>query len=157
MPFRVGIYSRKRITTVGIDDECPSILFAISFDTGFCSATVSYSHNEIPLFRALHNTFGLGCKFHVEEYHGDSRRVTFAGNGSYARTFARCELSDLMITTYSSKRRSIRLTYLQAKSERALLLRFVVERFRPTSSNGSLFSQRPTVKPFVEESDVSNS
>lgn len=100
----------------------PAIAFASSFDLSFRSLTHGLSSHEIPLFRAMQRALlGLSDKFEIEEYHGSSRQVKFAGNGSYARTNARCELSDLMIVTFSSITKSVRLTYLQAKSERATL------------------------------------
>ena len=100
----------------------PATVFASNFDARFRSLTHGFAHNEIPLFQAMHSALvGLSGMFQIEEYHGTSHQVMFTGNGTYARTHARCELSDLLIVTYSSISQHARLTYLQAKSERATL------------------------------------
>lgn len=124
----------------------PAISFAINFDTRFRLSTLGLTHNEIPLFQAMHSALvGLNGLFQIEEYHGNSHQVTFAGNGSYARTQARCELSDLMIITYSPKSLHIRLTYLQAKSERATLHSVCGRQFSANLEQWFLLSERPTI------------
>jgi hypothetical protein len=124
----------------------PAIAFGNNFDASFRSLTHGYTHNEIPLFRALRSALlSLSGKFQIEEYHGTSNQVTFSGNGSYARTNARCELSDLMIITYSPTSRHARLTYLQAKSERATLHSVCGRPFAANLEQWFLLSTRPAL------------
>lgn len=124
----------------------PAIAFANNFDANFRSLTHGFAHSEIPLFRAMHSALvGLSGKFQIEEYHGTSHQVTFTGNGSYARTHARCELGDLMIVTYSPISRHARLTYLQAKSERATLLSVCGRSFAANLEQWFLLSTRPPI------------
>ncbi len=124
----------------------PAIVFAKAYDVNFRSLTSGFSHNEIPLFQAMHATLaGLSRNFQIEEYHGTSNQVAFAGNGTYARRNARCELSDLMIITYSSVTRTARLTYLQAKSERATLSSVCGRKFSANLEQWFLLEQRPTI------------
>lgn len=97
------------------------VVFARKFDNSFRSLTRGGQHNELSLFRAMHSALtGVSNQFHIEEYHGGSHQVTFNTNVSYARSKARCELSDLMIIAYSTTLRTVRLTYLQAKAEKNL-------------------------------------
>src|SRR5690606_12512824 len=103
---------------------------------------------------------GLSGMFDVEEYHGTAYQVEFAGNGSYARTNARCELSDLMIVSFSSITQSARLTYLQAKSERATLPSACGRQFSANLEQWFLLEQRPTiagVSKFSPPSDLLSS
>lgn len=124
----------------------PAIVFASNFDASFRSLTHGFSHNEIPLFQAMHSALiGLSGKFQIEEYHGTSHQVKFTGNGTYARTHARCELSDLMIVTYSSISHHARLTYLQAKSERATLPSVCGRAFSSNLEQWFLLSTRPHI------------
>ncbi len=124
----------------------PASAFANAYDVSFRKLTAGFSHNEVPLFQALHNALiGLSGMFDVEEYHGTAHQVEFAGNGSYARTNARCELSDLMIVSFSSITRSARLTYLQAKSERATLPSVCGRQFSANLEQWFLLEQRPTI------------
>lgn len=124
----------------------PAIIFASNFDASFRSLTRGFSHNEIPLFRAMRSALvGLSGKFQIEEYHGTSHQVMFTGNGSYARTHARCELSDLLIVTYSSISHHVRLTYLQAKSERAIVDSVCGGAFSANLEQWFLLSTRPHI------------
>lgn len=124
-----------------------AIAFAKAYDTKFKVLTKGFTHYEIPLFRAMHSSLaGLSGAFEVEEYHGASNQVIFTGNGSYARMNARCELSDLMIITFSSITRSARLTYLQAKSERATLGSVCGYKFTANLEQWFLLAQRPQLK-----------
>lgn len=124
----------------------PAVVFANAYDANFRSLTSGFSHNEIPLFQAMHTTLvGLSGNFDIEEYHGTSNQVAFTGNGTYARKNARCELSDLMIITYSSITRTARLTYLQAKSERATLSSACGCKFSANLEQWFLLEQRPTI------------
>ena len=124
----------------------PADLFAYNFDASFRSLTRGLSHHEIPLFRAMHSALaGLNGKFQIEEYHGNSHQVIFTGNGTHARTNARCELSDLMIITYSSISTNVRLTYLQAKSERASLSSVCGRKFSANLEQWFMLSNRPHI------------
>lgn len=124
----------------------PAIVFASKFDVSFRSLTLGFAHNEIPLFQAMHSALvGLSGNFQIEEYHGTSHQVMFTGNGTYARTHARCELSDLMIVTYSSISQSARLTYLQAKSGRATLHSVCGRAFSANLEQWFLLSTRPPI------------
>ena len=107
----------------------PATDFSIAFNERFHINTKELPQKEIPLFRAFHNTLAsLADNFHIEEYHGGSHQVFFTGNGSFARSQARCELSDLMIIAFSSS--DVRLSYLQAKCEK----------ITPTSISERIFS-----------------
>ncbi|MBB6342041.1 hypothetical protein HNP49_002209 [Pseudomonas fluvialis] len=124
----------------------PATEFASNFDSIFRSLTHGLPHKEIPLFQAMHSALAnLSGKFHIEEYHGTSHQVTFTGNGTYARTHARCELSDLMIVTYSPISRHVRLTFLQAKSERATLPSACGRAFSANLEQWFLLSTRPHI------------
>lgn len=72
---------------------------------------------EISHFRALSDSFRvLGSNFKVDEYHGAKHQVRFRGKGSWGRKDAKCEISDLLIVSYSFKTvKEIRMTFLQAK------------------------------------------
>lgn len=125
----------------------PAIAFGRNFDASFRLLTHGFSHNEVPLFRAMQSALvGLCGQFQVEEYHGTSHQVRFTGNGSYARTQARCELSDLMIVTYSPISRHVRLTYLQAKSERATVHSVCGSPFSANLEQWFLLSTRPSIQ-----------
>lgn len=124
----------------------PAVAFASAYDLKFRALTKGLSHAEVPLFRQMHKAFvGLSGKFDVEEYHGTAHQVEFAGNGSFARTNARCELSDLMIVTFSSVTKSARLTYLQVKSERATLSSVCGRQFSANLEQWYLLQKRPKI------------
>jgi len=125
----------------------PSSVFSIAFDERFRTNTKGLSHKEIPLFRKFHETLAsLSDAFHIEEYHGSGHQVTFIGDGLYARRQAQCELSDLMIIVYSSFSSHIRLSYLQAKSERNSLAFVSKNGFTANLEQWFLLSTRPTIK-----------
>jgi len=122
------------------------VAFANAYDVSFRTLSAGLSHNEVPLFRAMHKALvGLRCEFEVEEHHGSAHQVTFTGNGAYARTDARCELSDLMIVCFSSITRTARLTYLQAKSERATLQSVCRRKFSANLEQWFLLKERPLI------------
>lgn len=124
----------------------PAVAFSSDYDLKFRSLTKGLSHAEVPLFRQMHKALvGLSGKFEVEEYHGTAHQVDFAGNGSFARTNARCELSDLMIITFSSVAQAARLTYLQAKSERATLASVCGRQFSANLEQWYLLEKRPKI------------
>lgn len=80
--------------------------------------------NEIPLFKAMRESLEAVAsppQVVVESYHGSSHQVrfTFAGGAPYCRPVPRCELSDLAVVVYDRVTLDARLTYIQAKSERA--------------------------------------
>jgi hypothetical protein len=124
----------------------PAVAFATAYDLKFRALTKGFSHAEVPLFQQMHKALvGLSGKFDIEEYHGTAHQVAFAGNGSFARTNARCELSDLMIVTFSSVTKSARLTYLQAKSERATLPSVCGRQFSANLEQWFLLEKRPPI------------
>lgn len=124
----------------------PAIAFASAYDLKFKALTKGLSHAEVPLFQAMHKTLvGLSGKFAIEEYHGTAHQVEFVGNGTYARIKARCELSDLMIVVFSSVAKSARLTYLQAKSERATLPSACGRQFSANLEQWFLLENRPSI------------
>lgn len=124
----------------------PAVVFASAYDLKFRALTKGLTHAEVPLFRQMHTALvGLSGRFDVEEYHGTAHQVEFAGNGSFARTNARCELSDLMIVTFSSFTKSARLTYLQVKSERATLPSVCGRQFSANLEQWYLLEKRPMI------------
>lgn len=123
-------------------------IFASDFDQRFRAQTATYSHHEIPLFHALSSALvSAGGSLYTEIYHGASHQVRFVGNGSFARTQARCELSDLLIVAYSAVTREARLTFLQAKSERARLTMGAGcgHKFEANLEQWFLLAQRPLI------------
>lgn len=124
----------------------PAIAFATAFDARFRSLTHGAGNGEIPLFRAMHSALLFaGGGLCVEEYHGASHQATFKGNGSYARSSARCELSDLLIVVYSQLTGEARLTYLQAKSERRPAESPCNTKFAANLEQWFLLSTRPVI------------
>lgn len=124
----------------------PALAFASAYDLKFRALTKGLSHAEVPLFRQMHKSLvGLSGNFDIEEYHGTAHQVEFAGNGSFARTNARCELSDLMIVTFSSVTKSARLTYLQAKSDRSILASVCGHQFSANLEQWYLLEKRPSI------------
>jgi hypothetical protein len=122
-------------------------LFALQFDTQFRLTTSGLPVLEIPLFRALQSTLiGLSSSFRVEEYHGGGHQVGFLGNGTFARRNAQCELSDLAIIVYSRVSRTARLTYLQAKAERAGLGPACGHKFSANLEQWFLLAKRPQLR-----------
>jgi hypothetical protein len=125
----------------------PSTDFGNRFNRNFTANTVGYTALEIPLFKALKNTLtSMNRSFHIETYHGGSNQVKFRGNVYHARLRARCELSDLLVITYSMYTRSARLSYIQAKSERATLIPPIERhKFNANLEQWYLLSQRPSI------------
>ncbi len=124
----------------------PAVVFAREFDACFRSLTRLSPHGEIALFRAMRCALvGLNNQFKIEEYHGNSHQVIFTGNGNYARTNACCELSDLMIITYSKNPPRARLTYLQAKFERTTVPNLCMRQFSANLEQWFLLSRRPII------------
>lgn len=124
----------------------PAVAFASAYDLQFRALTRGLSHGEVPLFRQMHKALaGLSGQFDIEEYHGTAHQVEFVGNGSYARTNARCELSDLMILTFSSVAKTARLTYLQVKSERTTLPSVCGRQFSANLEQWFLLGKRPSI------------
>lgn len=107
---------------------------------------MGYTHNEIPLFRAFQDSLlALSNKFQIEEYHGNSHQVLYTGPGTFARKYARCELADLMVLVYSPISKQARLTYLQAKSERAQMNPYTGGPFSANLEQWFLLSKRPHI------------
>lgn len=134
-----------------------AIAFATAFDSHFRALTYGAGHGEIGLFRAMHTALvRAGAGICVEEYHGASRQVTFIGNGSYARSSARCELSDLLIIVYSQRTGEIRLTFLQAKSERKPVQIPCTTKFSANLEQWFLLANRPIIAGFSAFNPPSN-
>lgn len=94
-----------------------------SFAQSFRINAAGLGKGEIDLFGAMQKSLSATASpphVVVEEYHGTSHQVTFTGSGSYSRTNARCELSDLAVIVYDRQLQDARLTYIQAKSERGV-------------------------------------
>jgi hypothetical protein len=109
---------------------CPSlrkrpqaIQLGTAFAQSFASNSVGRGKGEIDLFQAMQESLGAIAQpphVVVEEYHGANHQVAFTGSGTYSRTKARCELSDLLVVVYDRQTKDARLTYIQAKSERGV-------------------------------------
>ena len=123
-----------------------SLHFAFGYYLRFITLTKGYTHAEIPLFKAMLSALNGHGKMRVESYHGGSHQVTFTGNGTFARKFARCELSDLMIISYSTNPTQIRVTFLQAKSERGAVPHNCSYRFSANLEQWYLLALRPQIK-----------
>lgn len=92
-----------------------------TFAQDFATNSTGLGKGEITLFQAMHKSMEGVAKCPevvVEEYHGSNHQVTFTGTGTYSRTAARCELSDLLVVVYDRQTMDARLSYIQAKSER---------------------------------------
>jgi hypothetical protein len=121
--------------------------FATAFDIDFRARTRGLSSYEIPLFRKLCESLrAQSGRFQIEEYHGTGHQVRFLGNGTNARVPARCELSDLMVITFCKYSGQIRLTYIQAKSEKAILPSVCAYPFNANLEQWYLLSSRPAIK-----------
>lgn len=119
---------------------------ANNFDMLFTKKTRGMSGYEIPIFRAMKDALiGVSNNSDVEEYHGTSKQVRFSGDNINARSNARCELSDLMIIVCSPKSKDVRLTYLQAKSERTKVNPSFYSQFHANFEQWYLLSQRPLI------------
>lgn len=122
--------------------------FAISLDQEFRKRARRGPVNEEILFGKLRQSFlALSNKFHVEEYHGRNHQVKFNGLGSWGRgSKARCELSDLLIVTFSkSPKLDIRLTFLQAKYEKQSIFKKPQISFAANLEQWDLLSSRPPI------------
>jgi len=92
-----------------------------AFAKSFANNSANVGKGEVALFQAMQKSLlalANPPNVVVEEYHGTQHQVTFTGSGTYSRTNARCELSDLLIVVYDCDSKYARLTYIQAKSER---------------------------------------
>lgn len=135
----------------------PACSFATAFDSHFRVLTHGAGHGEIFLFRAMHTALlRAGAGLCVEEYHGGSHQVRFKGNGSYARSSARCELCDLLIIVYSRRTGEARLTYLQAKSERKPVNAPCTTKFSANLEQWFLLANRPVISGLGAFSPPSN-
>ena len=123
-----------------------AIDFANKFDSEFKKKTQNFNGNEIPLFRAMSDSLlATSSQFGIEEYHGTSNQVRFIGDNVNARINARCELSDLLIIVFSEQTKEVRLTYLQAKSERSKITPSLHSQFNANYEQWYLLSQRPSI------------
>lgn len=94
-----------------------SFLFALALLKAWETESSKSNFSEVKQFRALMRSFrSLNNNFEVEEFHGMKHQVVFNGEGSWGRSSARCEISDLLIISY--KKEPVfraRATLLQAK------------------------------------------
>lgn len=140
--------------------SCPSLLHrphAIQLGTAFASAFAGRSAGlgmgEVVLFRAMQHSLAAVASHPnivVEEYHGAGHQVRFTGSGTYSRTNARCELSDLLVIVYDRKTRDARLSYIQAKSERNVPANSAGVAGQPLVANleqWDLLARRPSIAP----------
>ena len=127
-----------------------STLFANSISQAFDQKIIQdkITGGEIKLFHALMHAFKcpLNNLAIIEEYHGANHQVTFTGNGSYARSSARCELSDLMILTFNSH--IARLTYLQAKYEKFQVQNISSHKWSANLEQWFLLHKLPPIKGY---------
>lgn len=103
--------------------RCDAVGLGRRFAQSFATNTAGLGNGEVVLFRAMQRSLQSMTnppRVIVEEYHGSSHQVTFKGTGTYSRTNARCELSDLLVIVYDRQTKDARLSYVQAKSERAI-------------------------------------
>lgn len=126
--------------------------FSQAFATTFASRTRGCPPSEIALFRELQATVAyLSTQFLIEEYHGARSQVVFKARQPWRRGAGRCELADLMIITFQQRpSERIRLTFLQAKSERsriALPCTGSLPAFWGNYEQWDLLSSRPTIHP----------
>ena len=113
--------------------------------------------SEVQQFRALMKSFAaLPSQFRVEEFHGMKHQVVFNGEGSWGRSKAQCEISDLLIVAYRTDPRfEARVTLLQAKrsvEKHDGLCKYWPDESAPTSFKANLeqwdlLSRRPYVLP----------
>lgn len=122
-------------------------LFATQFNTHFLNATRKIGYGEIPLFREFSKSLlATSNQFKIEEYHGCRNQVSFSGDKINARNNARCELSDLMLLVFSADHKNVRLTYIQAKSERSFVDIPCKKHFTANTEQWFLLSKRPQIQ-----------
>ncbi|WP_201606076.1 hypothetical protein [Psychrobacter immobilis] len=135
-----------------------SILFAHQLLKVWNIESCKSNFSEIQQFRALMRSFSsLKNNFKVEEFHGMKHQVIFNGQGSWGRAPARCEISDLLIVSYSKHPTfQARATLLQAKksndkhsnlcSTSSNLIPSID--FKANLEQWDLLSRRPNVLPY---------
>ncbi|PQJ33610.1 hypothetical protein BSZ35_02450 [Salinibacter sp. 10B] len=129
-------------------------LFGAAFDYYFRQSTSGNPPEEVPLFRSMQDAFErMSRHFYVEEYHGQVSQVEFAppthDEYDWARSSPQCELADLLIVAFrTGKNPSIRLTLLQAKSERNRRTPHLDDRpwFKANMEQWDLLSRRPPIE-----------
>lgn len=135
-----------------------SILFAHQLSKVWNIESCKSNFSEIQQFRALMRSFSsLKNNFKVEEFHGMKHQVIFNGEGSWGRSPARCEISDLLIVSYRKYPTfQARATLLQAKksndkhsnlcSTSSNLIPSID--FKANLEQWDLLSRRPNVLPY---------
>lgn len=135
-----------------------SQIFANALVNAWKAESKKASFSEVQQFRALMKSFSsLPAPFKVEEFHGMKHQVIFNGKGSWGRASARCEISDLLIISYSNNYGfKARATLLQAKksnekhnlcSNNPLNLSLNTS-FKANLEQWDLLSRRPNVLPY---------
>jgi len=135
--------------------------FAIELGKAWHKESNKSNFSEVQQFRALMRSFAsLRNNFDIEEFHGMKHQVYFNGEGTWKRTPARCEISDLLVVSYAKSKTStrIRVTFIQAKksNEKHNLCEYPQKMIAPTNFKANLeqwdlLSRRPEVlaiKPF---------
>lgn len=91
--------------------------FGNALRKAWAAASLKVPFYEVQLFRAFMSALtSLSSRFQIEEFHGSKHQVVFTAAGPWSGMAPRCELSDLMIVTYTTTPEwAIRLTFLQAK------------------------------------------
>jgi len=94
-----------------------SSIFATDFHNIWKDRSKKIPYNEIDQFRLLQEVIQtLSKKYYIEEYHGNNHQVSFPTEKKWSKKIGRCELSDLMVITYSdTPELNIRLCFIQAK------------------------------------------
>lgn len=125
-------------------------VFPCSFERAFANEARGAGPMEVPLFRALQRTLHtLSAKFQIVEFHGSRSQVRFTPTKAWRPGAGRCELADLMIVTFQQRPKQwIRLTFLQAKSERSIVTELCAGQshaFWANYEQWDLLSNRPRI------------
>lgn len=131
--------------------------FASQLTSAWYKESNKVNFSEVKQFRALMDSFAtLKSNFDIEEFHGMKHQVIFNGQGTWKRTPAKCEISDLLVVSYDNNYSSpkIRVTFIQAKKsdEKHSLCKYWPNKIEQTSFKANLeqwdlLSRRPHVLP----------
>ena len=125
--------------------------FGRDLSRAFAKQAAGLGMGEVPLFRALTGAVHhLSKSYHVEEFHGGRRQVTFASGHKIPGRTPRCELADLLVVAFRRKpRRSCRMSFLQMKSERhrTLASSSAACEYHANLEQWDLLCHRPLIRP----------
>ena len=131
----------------------------------FEAASTLTPFDEVMLFRLLFSVLETSCpSLRVEELHGAVSFVEFDPNLPWSpssgpsklkpgKVVAVCELSDLSIVWFDARRRSARITFLQAKRSKSVHSPCegwplgISQTFKGDSRQWDLLCRRPTISP----------